>query len=344
MRGFTHFLSGLSIATFFKSLLKDALNGGLWMLVPAAFAYLPDFLDFKIYKHFEKWDYIIKPKYDDMNPQEIAETIAKAIDEAYETGKDVRLKCFTARAPGDVYRKYSVRFRSDKNEIEVVVGPLVTPSGTEVEGTEPPPDKRVGIAKTKHPFSKKYPRPFEVKGFHGPSYQFIREGDVVEVNFLPWHREWAHSFITGIMFGAVLYLMTAFVIRLDFALDLTIASILGFWAHIIEDHMGMMGGNLFWPITRKRTPGFALSESGSMFMNMGTAWFFITLMLYNFNQAATIKYIPLDPMRYYVIVTILPTAILYAIGVIYHREVVLKKWAEAEQREEIEEVSEFREG
>ncbi len=61
MRGLTHFVSGMAMATFFPELVNDLLMGNLLPIVAAASAYLPDYLDFKFRRIVEKWDYEIDP-------------------------------------------------------------------------------------------------------------------------------------------------------------------------------------------------------------------------------------------------------------------------------------------
>jgi len=61
VRGLTHFVSGMAVATFFPELVSDLLAGNLLPILAAASAYLPDFLDFKIKRIVEKWDYEVDP-------------------------------------------------------------------------------------------------------------------------------------------------------------------------------------------------------------------------------------------------------------------------------------------
>ena len=41
----------------------------------------------------------------------------------------------------------------------------------------------------------------------------------------------------------------------------------GYASHILSDHLGHMGSNLFWPITKSRTPGLKLTESADPYSN-----------------------------------------------------------------------------
>jgi len=61
VRGLTHFVSGMAVSTFFPELVSDLLAGNLLPISAAVSAYLPDFLDFKIRRIVEKWDYEVDP-------------------------------------------------------------------------------------------------------------------------------------------------------------------------------------------------------------------------------------------------------------------------------------------
>lgn len=424
MRGLTHYLSGLAIATFFKKLTIAVMHGNLLIVVPAAFAYLPDFLDFKFWKFLEKWHFNIDPappepgqnrapkkvniadltedeRYrfykiegkasnvkdlgdrvefyleddsgvikvvaigedrdvflktaghpkegdfvsvsgymdiqdgekvfmvaDAPHPMYIAERVAKAIDYAYESGEDVRVKIQTIRMVGDIYRRYIVDLDGENQTIRVAMGPLVTVGGNPIEDKGLPEYRRMAEVKTKHPFEKKYPKPTVIEAFSGPSIGFVRRGEKVEEVFLPWHREWSHSFITGAVLAALLYLLATF-LGIPFAGELSLASMLGFWAHIIEDQLGYMGGNLFYPLMKKRIPGLMLGESGSPVLNFSTAWLMIGFMIANLNELTPTKPIGM-PYPITLLVLSLPSIVLYLYAV--------TKWLEKKRTEkEIEE-------
>jgi len=54
MRGWTHYFSGLAMATFFPPLLSDLARGVMWPVLAGVAGYLPDFLDFKFKSSFGK--------------------------------------------------------------------------------------------------------------------------------------------------------------------------------------------------------------------------------------------------------------------------------------------------
>jgi membrane-bound metal-dependent hydrolase YbcI (DUF457 family) len=99
----------------------------------------------------------------------------------------------------------------------------------------------------------------------------------VEVQFLPWHRAWSHSFtlaavlglITGVLFGSIQAGLVAF---------------LGMSAHIVEDQLGYLGSNLFWPITKERPAGARLLHSGDAIPNFLAVWTALVLILFNLDR------------------------------------------------------------
>lgn len=336
MRGLVHYISGLAVASLFPSLVQDAMHGSLAILVPAAYAYLPDFLDFKFYKYTEEWDYEVRPDWRNPDPGEAAAIIAKAIDDAYSSGREVRLKLHSSRAPGDLYRRYTVHFIPGRREVVVEVGPLVTLGGAPVEGTEPPPERRVGRATTRAEFRKTYPKPTVIEGFGGASMGLRRSGDLVEIGFLPWHHTWSHSFVAGILF-AIPILLIAWALGYRHGFDLFLASILGYWLHVVEDQFGVMGSNLFWPFTKRKIPGFRIGESSSFETNFGTAYMAMMTMIWGFSSAQPQPPIQVDPLLY-LLVVLGPGLALYLVSAGRMRE-ELRRWG-AEYVGEAEEVEE----
>ncbi|MEM4717744.1 MAG: metal-dependent hydrolase [Desulfurococcaceae archaeon] len=385
MRGWTHYLSGLAMTTFFPSLLRDLAGGNLLPVVAGIYAYLPDFLDFKIKRFFWRRDVVIDPspqdpamkvsptrirvkdlsleerwrfyyiegviekvveyeanrvvfmlrdetgvirveareedhirllraigeiregmrvripgyleideeknKYwivaDAPHPQYIAELLARAIDRAYETGKMITVKIFNIRMKGDVYRRFLIHYDSENKVIKVFMGPIVSSGGLPIEGTDTPNYRRAGEAKTKYPFKKVYPRPTVIDAFNGPEIGFIKvkQGDmeIVEESFIPWHRGFTHSFTAGLLLALPLYIVLL-LIGYSNALDLALASMLGYWMHVIEDQLGFMGSELLPPLTKRRIPGLMLGPRMYGAMNFAAAWFMIAVIVWNINR------------------------------------------------------------
>jgi hypothetical protein len=271
MRGWTHYFSGLVMASFFPQLLSDLAKGVMWPVLAGVAGYLPDFLDFKFKKWFWKIDLVVDPaprdplrkisprrariselralgkwrffyiegviqevleerdgfaKFkvsddtgsitvvardkdyynltrilgmriseaaktgriyrfpgyldaeengevywniaDAPHPQYIASAVAEAIDRAYETARMVTVKIHNIRMPGDFYRRFLVHYDEKNRRIIVVMGPLVSTGGLPLEGSDPPEYRKIGVAETKYPFRKVYPRPTIIDAFSGP--------------------------------------------------------------------------------------------------------------------------------------------------------------------------------
>ncbi|OYT40962.1 MAG: DNA-binding protein [Desulfurococcales archaeon ex4484_58] len=415
MRGWTHFLSGLAMASFFPELLADLRMGILLPVITGVYGYLPDFIDFKIRRFLWKRDYIVDPApwdpklkiapmtikvkdvredkryqfyalegvvtsvlsesndriifklrddtgeirveafmddyirfkkiYGDIkpgdkirvpgyididneglklvfsdapHPQYIASMIAKAIDEAYESGRMITVKVFNIRMSGDIYRRFLIHYDMPTRSIKVYIGPLVTTGGVPIKGTEVPEYRRVGEAQTKYPFLKTYPRPTVIDAFSGPEigYQKTKLPDgreVVEEVFIPWHRGFSHSFTAGILF-ALLLAPILYLINYHHIWQLVIASMLGYWMHVIEDQLGFMGNNLLPPLTKKRIPGLMLGPNIYTGMNFATSWLMISLITWNINRFTTPRPVPLsDPV--FLLILLIPTIVIYSYGV-----------------------------
>jgi membrane-bound metal-dependent hydrolase YbcI (DUF457 family) len=280
MKGISHFISGVAAATFIeKAVNMAAYDHSLILVLGGIFGILPDTLDFKFAKFFEKFDYEVDPHPDNMDPQKIAETVAAAINDAYENGRQTNLMLHTVRLGADLWRQYSVYFDNENMEVVVKIGPVVNTSklaypGTEYEG------KSEGRAKIKCKVLHNYDSETYIDIFSGPSFTFEKmEGkDMVEALFIPWHRKWSHSLTLGAFFGLLGWLFLGKI----YGLVIT----LGFWTHVIEDQFGFMGSNLFWPITKKRFQGLKWMRSADAWPNFATVWISCLLIIYNLNRFA----------------------------------------------------------
>lgn len=222
---------------------------------------------------------------DGPHPKYIAELIAKAIDLAYETNKRVTVKIYNIRMPGDVYRRFFIHYDSSNKKIRVLMRPLVSIGGLPVGGVRVPSYRMLGEASTKHLFKKVYLRPTVIDAFSGPEIGFTKnlEEGVVEEEFVPWPRGFTHSFTAGFLFSIFLIPML-FLLGYRNYLYLTIAAILGYWMHIIEDQMGLMGSVLLPPVTKKRVPGLMIGPRIPTAMNFATNWAIISVLVWNLNR------------------------------------------------------------
>ncbi len=323
MRGITHFIMGITVATFFKSLVVGAaVYDSLLILLGGIFGLLPDTIDFKFLIYMEKHDVVIDPDPHDMRPQEIAEKIAGEISSAGELkpGQMRKAQLHTLKIGPDLWQSYNVYFNTKQNEVVVRVGPHVTMSGVPSFGTEPPADKALGVAKHKPKLIDRYGKPSDIKGFGGPSFGFLKKKDgSVEVVFIPFHRRSGHSLTLGIVFATIGYLLT-----MNWVVGAVI--FMGWFMHIVLDTFGHMGNNLFWPFTKQRTSGLYLVSAANPYWNAFTVYSCMAIILWNLNlyhtaanlTSYTVPWITaLGPVVYLFLVVAIPWSILGAADYIY---------------------------
>jgi len=320
MRGLTHFIMGITVATFFKSLVTGAILTDSWLiLLGGVFGLLPDTLDFKFLVYVEKQDVVIDPDPYDVKPQEIANKIADEITKVgtMKPGEMRRLQMHTMKLGPDLWQSYSIYFNKAKSQVEVKVGPHATTSGIPAFGTEPPADKALGVAKFTPKLVDTHGRATEVKGFGGPSFGFLKKKDgTVEVVFIPFHRRSGHSLTMGIVCALLGYLVSQSWVVFG-------VIIAGWTMHIVLDTFGHMGNNLFWPITKQRTSGLYLVSASNPYWNAFTVYSCIAIILWNMNlynasvsPAYTIPGISaLGPAIYLFFVVAIPWAI---VGAMYY--------------------------
>jgi len=90
------------------------------------------------------------------------------------------------------------------------------------------------------------------------------------------------------LFAAVAYLILAALLGLSVGLlaNVTLGLVIfaGMAVHILEDQLGYMGSNLFWPLSETRTGGLRLIHSGDAIPNFVTVWSALTLILFNLDR------------------------------------------------------------
>jgi len=289
MKGLTHFVVGAAVATCFPQAVElTIMHQSLILALGGVFGILPDTLDFKGAMFIEENDYIIDPATkeflkDPMNmnstdPQRVAAKMAQAIDEAWDTGREIRLQLHTVQVAGDLWRHYEVFYDTVNNEVVAELGPTVTMSQVPTEFPGIPQNfKEEGRAKTKCNILQTQNRPSRVDIFNGPSFGYMKKGDEgVEIIFLPWHRQWSHSPILGIIFGALGWIFLGKIYGLVIGL--------GFISHILFDLTGFMGANLFWPIKQRRTTGGQFLKASNPIANFLVIAFSGILVLWNLNK------------------------------------------------------------
>ncbi|MBD3351291.1 MAG: hypothetical protein GF364_07370, partial [Candidatus Lokiarchaeota archaeon] len=270
MKGLTHFMTGVCVATFFPLVVTAAYSEDLVMLtllIPLGglFGYLPDFLDFKFSRYVENSDYILNPGYHDLDPWKVAKGLADAINEANKSTEPVKVKLQTIRMPNGLWRRYSVLFKLKEREVHVRIGPLIT-TGLEIIPGSELEEERLAIVKYDANLYYSYEDVTNVDIWDGPTFQFKREKDTVYADFIQWHRRWSHSLTLGIIFGiatagiaGILYYINGVILSDTEILTLLGIIIGGVWGHVLVDQLGWLGSNLWWPVTGKRKTGMGLT-------------------------------------------------------------------------------------
>jgi len=274
MKGIAHFVSGIAAATFIPGVVEQAASGSLLPALGGIFGLLPDTLDFKFVRYFERAEDVDPdPRHPD--PQMIAARMAEAIDRAFKRNQPVRVRLHTMKLGPDLWRQYTVRFDEERGEVAVRIGPTVNTSqmpyaGSEIEAV------REARAKVEAPMRYTYGDEINIDIFGGPSFEFGRKGDRVEIEFLPWHRAWSHSLVLAAFLGLAGGLL--------FNTSVGLVIFAGMAVHILEDQLGYMGSNLFWPLTDSRTGGLRLIHSGDPIPNFATVWMALVLILFNLDR------------------------------------------------------------
>ena len=291
MKGISHFVTGVALATFFPDVVRQAALGVLLPMLGGIGGILPDTIDFKIARYWEKYDISIDPGLEP-NADVIADAFVAAMRKAYEEGRDQNVIAHTVRLGADLWREYVIRLYPETSEIAIKVGPLVNTGQVPYAGTEPDGAqevrRKVGIPMV-HTYSDQY----KVNIFSGPTFRFAREGDKLVVHFLDWHHRWTHSLFLALIVGMMMGLFVGLVTG-DWNLVRWSGLVtgLGFSGHILEDQLGHMGSNLFWPFTKKRISGLGLIHAGDAFPNFLTVWTSLSLILFNLDRFAAIPRLP----------------------------------------------------
>jgi membrane-bound metal-dependent hydrolase YbcI (DUF457 family) len=298
VKGIAHFITGVAVASFFPEVVHSAAQSLSFGPLLGGFAgLLPDTLDFKFVRYFERLDDEIDPaklttEAGRPDPQAIAEQITAAMNRAFETGKRVKVHLHTLKLGADLWQRYSVSFDLAHSQVIVRIGPVVTTgqvpySGSEIPGLAP------GRAQVDARIVHTYDAETSIDIFSGPSLAFDKTGDAVEVTFLPWHRAWTHSLAVVLLLGAMGWLLAPV-----YGLAMALAAL----AHVLEDQLGFMGSNLLFPATRKRMMGLKLIRSGDAIPNFLAVWISLAVILLNLDRFSDAPSIPVLPYLLGVIV------------------------------------------
>ncbi len=324
MKGFTHFISGIAIASFIPSVVQRSVSGDSLMAnadssfllaLAGLYALLPDTLDFKVGKYFMKAEVEVSPESGELDAQKIAQTLADTMDRAWEEDREIKIQFNTLKIAADRWQRYDIKFDTDTQEVKIIFGDVVTTSQVRFPGTAP--ENPVGTAKLKH--ARLQPgnaRDTKVDIMSGPMYGFRKEGDTLAVDFLPWHRTWSHSYTLGATLALPLWLM-ATLAGWHQPWLYPLVAFLGFATHITEDLTGHMGGSLIWPFIKKRTRGFCLFHAVNPDANFVTVCIAVALIIFNLDRFGD-RLIPMTPPLYFLLFLIGPL-ILYFLPRIFKK-------------------------
>lgn len=278
MKGIAHFLAGLAAASFIPGVVAGAAQGSYLIVLGGFFGLLPDTLDFKFARYFEH-HVDIDPDPVNLDPASLASAVAAEIERAAAGHRTIRVQLHNIPLGPNRWRQYRIRFDSERNEVVMAIGPVVNAALAPLDET----GQRSARVKVTAKLDYTYDEDMTVDIFNGPSFAFVPTGagaspqPGVEVQFLPWHRAWSHSLtlaallgvITGVLFGSIQAGLVAFA---------------GMSAHIVEDQLGYLGSNLFWPITKGRSAGARLLHSGDAIPNFLAVWTALVLILFNLDR------------------------------------------------------------
>ena len=298
MKGISHFITGVALATFFPEVVQAGAQGSLLPMLGGIGGILPDTLDFKFARYFERYDLEIDPG-PEPDARDIAEQVVGAMRRAYETGKPQNIMLHTIRLGADLWRQYTIRFDPEQGEVTVRIGPIVNTGQVPLPGSEPEGAEEVRV-KVGVPMVHTYDAENRIDIFSGPSFKFERRDDKLHIHFLDWHRRWSHSLTLAAAVGLVAGLL--------FGKWAGIVAGLGFAGHVLEDQLGFMGSNLFYPFTKGRSTGLGLLRSGDAIPNFLTVWTSVALILFNLDRFSAQP--RLDPWWFLGLAVVLPVAVL----------------------------------
>ncbi|MBM4371011.1 MAG: metal-dependent hydrolase [Deltaproteobacteria bacterium] len=295
MKGLTHFISGAAAATFFPEAVQMAVQDKSFiLLLGGAAGILPDTLDFKFARFFHTFDVDIAP--DPLRPdaQQIADAIAAGLERAAREKRRITLKLHTMKLSANMFRRYTVRWlQGPAPGVEVEIGPAVTMSKDPVVGYEPVPAEIVlARAALSLPVTQDKHQDQVIDTFGGPDMAFTPRPEALWMDFIPWHRHWSHSLVLGGLIGALVWGVAALAGFHPAWLYGAIAA-LGFNVHVLEDQLGVMGSNLWWPFPGQRIPGKGFMHSGDAFPNFFFVWLSAVLLLWNLNRFSLEPPLPL---------------------------------------------------
>lgn len=300
MKGISHFVTGVAVGTFFPDAVQAATAGSFILVLGGIGGLLPDTLDFKFARFVEEPDILIDPHPEHFEAQKIADEIAAGIERVGETHKKLILKCNTMRLGPDWWQEYSFRFDTNMGEVLVELGPIVNTSQIPLPASLSNHPK--GRAKIRTPLLPTYDEFTRVDIFSGPSFALEWRNGRVEIDFIPWHRQYSHSLLMALLFGTLCGLL--------FGLTAGLIGAGAVLAHVLEDQLGYLGSNLFYPLTKVRSTGARLIHAGDAIPNFFTVGTSVYVILFNLDRFSPQPI--LDPLLYWGVLWLpFPLILLY---------------------------------
>ncbi|MBQ7251112.1 MAG: metal-dependent hydrolase [Kiritimatiellae bacterium] len=286
MKGFSHFMSGVAVASFCPWSIEAALNGNpVFFVLGGACGILPDTLDFKFYRFFYRHDVYVEPDPIALDPQAIADEVARAVNMGVDERRYIRLKLSSIRLGADYWQQYTVDFDNENMEVVVRFGPVTNTGQVPVPGTAEK-NTKVGRAKIKAKVIQTYDSSLKVDIFDGPTAGLApREDGNFDLEFLPWHREWSHALTIGFFLGLLWLLGCTLFGNWLMGVQGLILMTGCYGIHVIEDQLGHMGSNLFYPFTKHRVPGLHWMHSGDGLPNFLAVWISCIFIFWNLHRS-----------------------------------------------------------
>lgn len=280
MKGISHFTVGIAAASCFPEAVNTAMTGNpLYFILGGVFGLLPDTIDFKFSRFFYKHDIEVIPDPNKPDPGMIANIVAHAVNTAHATGKHIRIKLNTIPVGPDLWQQYKVTFDTAAHEVIVSYGPVMDMNGTPTHDTR---NKKMpeACAALHCDVKLDYQATTKIDILDGPVFEMIpADKHFVIPRFIPWHRQWSHSLIMGLLTaltgGAIWGPLAALVIFSAYT------------AHIALDQTGFMGSNICWPFRINRVEGLKVVHSNNASANFTTVWLACIITFWNLYRAST---------------------------------------------------------
>jgi hypothetical protein len=270
MKGFTHYISGIALASFLPSAIDLSSKGSFVLLLAGLGATMPDVIDFRFSRYAREPDVEICPDPDSPDPQRVVDQILAAIELSHQSREKVSIRFDTARPASGLRFRYAVSV--DAGQVWARVQTMTDESV--------PLDLAHRFLDTSHCGHSAVrcvgEAQIEVEDLGGAWLELRPGGDSVEIVFLPWHRQWSHSLLVAAALGVILSWLLGPLSGMVY--------FIGSVTHILEDQLGHMGSNLWFPFTRTRTRGYKLFHSTDAAPNLLAVCISAALILFNLDR------------------------------------------------------------